>query len=503
MSQTEAYELLRQHEELQKQHAELLKERLYLQQELDFLKRQLFGRKSERYLSTDLPLPPNTLFNQTDQLSNSEPLENLTEKITYTREKPVIKKGGRKSLPEHLHREVIILEPENKGDEWHCIGKEITEELEYKPGVMYVNRFERPKYKDPHTQQIHIAPIPLRVVDKCIAGPQLMSHVLISKYIDHMPYYRQLQGFKRMFNVKLSKSTFGDWAAQYADELEILFDALSKEILNTNYLQIDESPFKVQSDEVDGKCHLGYMWVCRDPQKDLVLFSYQHGRGGESLKKHIKYFKGMLQCDGWKVYEQLEQDSKITLISCWAHARRYFEQSLDSDQVRSEFVLNKIQELYNIERHCRDNNYNIDQRHKWRQEYAVSILNSIKEYLDKNVELILPDLAIGKAFGYALKRWDKLIEYVNHGEVEIDNNLVENAIRPLALGKKNYLFAGSEDSAHRAATMYSLLGTCKLHNVNPYEWLSDVFNRLGDYPVNKIHELLPHNWIKRRAEIQT
>lgn len=481
------------------QNAEYKKENEYLRHEIAQLKRLIFGTKSERFISQEPPLPPNTLFSET--LDNNQSLENLTEEITYTREKNVHKRGGRKELPAHLQRNVIELKPDGYTDDMKYIGMKVTEELEYIPGQMYVNRYERPKYIDPITKKILIAPMPSRVVDKCIAGPQMMAYVLISKFMDHIPYYRQLQQFKRMFEVVIGKSTFGEWASQYATALKPLFDALSKEILAANYLQTDESPFKVQSDEVEGKCHIGYMWVSRDPINNLVLFTYQKGRSGECFKNHIKGFKGKLQSDGYNVYELYENDPDITLFSCWAHARRYFEQALSSDQQRSEYVLKKIQTLYDIERHAKDNNLSYEERLELRQKISVDILNQIKDYLDRNLQSILPSLAIGKAFNYSLNRWDKLCAYTQYGEVEIDNNLVENTIRPIALGRKNYLFAGSHESAERSAIVYSLLGTCKLNDINPYEWLTDVFIRIKDHPINRISELLPHNWIKSHASV--
>lgn len=480
--------------ELKQQNLELQKEILYLKEELSNLKRLIFGKKAERFVSEEPPFPPNTLFSQQDQLSNEKAQENLTETISYTRQKPVVKKGGRKTLPAHLHREVIVIEPRDKSEDWNCIGKEVTEELDYKPGVMFVNRYERPKYVDPQTESIHIAPMPGRVVDKCIAGPAFMSHVLIEKYMDHNPLHRQLSQYKRIHQVDIPKSTFGDWTCQYVNALLPLYDAHLKEVLSSSYLQTDESPFKVQDHEKEGKCHKGYMWVSRDPQKNLVLFTYQKGRSGQCLYDHIGKFKGKLQVDGYEVYNYYEDDPQVILFGCWAHARRYFEQALQNDKTRSEFVLKKIQELYKIERYCRENEYTIDQRQKWRQEHSISVLNEIKQYLDREVNSILPDLAIGKAFGYTLTRWEKLIRYAQHGEVEIDNNLVENSIRPLALGRKNYLFAGSHESAQRSAVMYSLLGTCKILGINPYNWLTDVFNRIKDHPIKRISELLPQNW---------
>ena len=481
------------------QNAEYKNRIAFLEHEIAQLKRLIFGTKSERYISEEQPFPPNTLFSE---LQDDQPLENLTEEISYTRDKPVCKRGGRKELPAHLERIVIVLEPEGKTDDMKCIGRKVTEELEYIPPVIFVNRYERPKYKDPQSEKIIIAPMPFRVVDKCIAGPAMMANVIISKYIDHMPYYRQLQQFKRMHQVDISRSTFGEWASKYVNVLEPIYNAHKNEILSSDYLQTDESPIKVQSDEVKGKCHIGYMWVSRDPQKNLVLFTYQKGRSGECFENHIQGFKGKLQTDGYRVYESYENDPDFILFSCWSHARRYFEQAKDNDKQRSDYVLRKIQILYKIEESAKEQNFTNEQRQKWRQERATPVLNTIKEYLDKNVESILPSSTIGKAFNYTIKRWDKLLAYTFHGEVEIDNNLVENSIRPLALGRKNFMFAGSDESAQRAAISYSLFATCKLHGINPYEWLTDVFHRIKDHPINRISELLPQNWRKSTAQTE-
>jgi transposase len=476
------------------QNAEYKSRIAFLEHELSQLKRLIFGTKSERFISNEPPLPPNTLFSQASD--DELPLENLTEEITYTRDKPIQKRGGRKELPAHLRREIIVLEPEGKTDDMKCIGRKVTEELEYIPGTIHVNRFERPKYKDLKSEKIIIAPMPSRVVDKCIAGPDFMAYAVIGKYLDHNPYYRFLQQLKRIHQVDINRSTFGGWACQYVNILEPLFNTHKKDVLSADYLQTDESPIKVQSDEVKGKCHTGYMWVSRDPQKDLVLFTYQKGRSGECFKNHIQGFKGKLQTDGYNVYESYENDPDFILFSCWAHARRYFEQALDNDKQRADYVLRQIQILYKIEEAAKEQKLSNEERQKWRQEKATPVLNTIKEFLDKNVESILPSNAIGRAFGYTIKRWDKLLAYTFHGEVEIDNNLIENSIRPLALGRKNYLFAGSHESAQRAAMVYSLFATCKLHSINPFEWLTDVFHRIKDHPINRISELLPQNWRK-------
>ena len=488
-------------DEILKQNTEFKIENEKLKHELDYFRRLIFGKKSERFISNEPTLPPNTLFTQDAELIEENKLENLSEEIVTTQQKTVRKKGGRKEIPAHLHREITVIEPDDLSEDMKCIGILVTEELEYTPGVMYVKRTERPKYVDPITQRIVIAAMPPKPINKCIAGPQMMSHVIVQKYMDHLPLYRQLQQFKRNHNVDFSKSSFGQWVSQYVELLTPVYDALVKTTLSSNYIQNDESPYKVKTEEKKGNTHLGYMWATRNPQNNLIIFSYQKGRSSEHLHNHISSFRGIIQVDGYAVYDQLEYINGINIVSCWAHTRRYFEQALENDKERAEYVLKKIRKLYLIEQRARDENMNIESRKDLRKAESKTILDEIKDYLEKNVNSILPTSAIGKAFAYTLKRWDKLTKYVELGQVEIDNNLVENVIRPIALGRKNYLFAGSHESAQRAAMIYSLLGTCKINNLNPMEWLHDIFLRINDHPINQIEDLLPHNWIKTRSEI--
>lgn len=222
-----------------------------------------------------------------------------------------------------------------------------------------------------------------------------------------------------------------------------------------------------------------------------MLFDYRPGRGREGPSEILKDFSGHLQTDGYAVYEMFENRPGITLLSCMAHARRYFEQALDNDKTRAEFALQQIQLLYETERTARTNNYTPAQRLELRQRESVPVLESIKQWLAKNVTLVLPQSAIGKAITYSLARWDKLSVYATDGKLEIDNNWVENNIRPIALGRKNYLFAGSHDAAQRAAIIYSLLITCKLKNVNPFNWLKQTLSTIPDTKATNLIELLP------------
>ncbi|MFZ1515090.1 MAG: IS66 family transposase [Saprospiraceae bacterium] len=388
-----------------------------------------------------------------------------------------------------------MIEPENKSEGDRQIGTLVTEILEYTPGVMFVNRIERPKYINDERQELKIGIMPERPVDKSQFGIGLMTNAIVQKYMDHNPLYRQLEQMKRMHQVDISRSSFGESVQKHIELLTPIYEALKKEVLQQKYLQTDESPFKVQSETKKGSTDLGFMWVSRVPEKDLVLFSYQKGRSGECMNNHLQNFKGKLQTDGWKVYEQLEGSPEIELFNCWAHARRYFDQAKENDPKIATYMLKQIQILYEIEQYCRDQKLNIDERKKIRQEKSKVQLEKIKEFLDQqSMSNILPQSPVGKAIAYSLSRCDRLRKYVDHGEIEIDNNLIENSIRPLALGRENFLFAGSHESAHRAAMIYSLFGTCKINRINPHEWLKNILSRIKNHLINRIAEILPHNW---------
>jgi hypothetical protein len=264
--------------------------------------------------------------------------------------------------------------------------------------------------------------------------------------------------------------------------------------LNSSYLQADETTIKVLDKDKKGKTHLGYYWVYRAPLKNMVLFDYRQGRGGGGPQEVLKNYKGYLQTDGYEVYEHFAKTEGITLTGCMAHARRKFIEAQNNDSVRAEYILMHMQTLYELERQAQQEQLTVEQRYALRQEKALPILDTLHEWMKYNYQSVTPQSPIGKAIAYSLQRWDKLCVYTTNGALLIDNNLVENSIRPVALGRKNYLFAGSHNAAQRSAMIYSLLGTCRINNINPYDWLRDVFEKIPTHPINKIEDLLPHNW---------
>ncbi|SCC64418.1 IS66 C-terminal element, partial [Chitinophaga costaii] len=263
---------------------------------------------------------------------------------------------------------------------------------------------------------------------------------------------------------------------------------------NSEYLHVDETPIKVLDKDKKGETHRGYYWVYHNSLKDLVLFDYQPGRGREGPSAMLKDFKGHIQTDGYSGYNFLHKEEGITLFHCWAHARRKFYDALLNDEARATYALEQIQLLYTIERSAREAGMTAQEVLVLRQRVAVPVLQALKEWMVKTYQEVTPASVIGKALAYTLKLWDGLTAYATDGKLNIDNNQVENAIRPVAVGRKNYLFAGSHEAAQRSAMLYSLLGTCKLHRINPFEWMKDVLQRIGTYPVNQISNLLPYQW---------
>ena len=476
-------------------YEDLFIQNVQLRDELAQLKRLIFGSKHERFIPTASP-DQLALDMPSPQKEQGGPV--LLQNIQYQRKKeskPDTEKvqTGRMALPASLPREEEIIEPKVDVTGWKQIGKEITEELERIPGKLFVRKYLRPKYVNPLTGEIVIGELPVRPIDKGIAGPGLLAQIVIDKYVDHLPIYRQVQRFERE-GMKLPISRLADWISGTCHLLEPLYEVHRKQVLNSDYLQADETPIKVMDKDKKGATHRGYHWVYHAPVNRLVLFDYREGRGREGPNECLNNFSGFLQTDGYAVYEDFDKRSGITLLHCMAHARRMFDQALDNDRERAEYVLAQMQRLYAVERIGRDKSLSLEELYTLRQEQAVPVLENIKAWMMDTYPGVLPESTIGKAIGYALKRWDKLSLYTTDGRLQIDNNLVENAIRPVAIGRKNYLFAGSHDGARRAAMLYSFLGTCKINNVNPFEWLRDTLEIIPAHPVNQLEKLLPQNY---------
>lgn len=478
-------------------YEKLVQQNATLQHELDNLKRLIFGSKNERFIPSGSTPSQLSLDIQADAVAECSVVK--AQKIEYTRNSTEITKEhpGRTKLPDHLERREIIIEPAQVIEGSKKIGEEITEELEYEPGKLFVNRIVRPKYAKPNNEGIIIAPMIERPLPKSIVGPGLLAQIIIDKYVDHLPLYRQMERFKRE-GISIPYSTIGDWVKNGCMLIDPLYGALEKLILQSSYLHADESPVKVLDKDKKGtstgSVHRGYYWVYHNSIDGLVWFDYREGRGRDGPAEVLKNFKGYLQTDGYAVYDFFKHDKDIIVLHCMAHARRMFYEARDNDRAIAEYALGQIGLLYRVERKAKEQQLDPEQILHLRQTEAAPVLESLGKWMKETYVKALPKSTIGKALGYSIQRWPELMLYTTDGKLNIDNNPVENSIRPVAIGRKNYLFAGSHEAAKRSAMLYSLMGTCKLHSINPFIWLRDVLQRINNHPINKIAELLPQNW---------
>jgi hypothetical protein len=320
--------------------------------------------------------------------------------------------------------------------------------------------------------------------------------MVLDKYVYGLPLHRQIDKYRRL-GVNIPASTASDWMLKGWKHLIPLWELLKLMVINQKYLQADESPIKVQDRQHKNNIHNGYMWVYHAPADKLVLFDYRKSRDQSGPKEMLKDYAGILQTDGYTVYETLYGNHPhIMLVYCMAHARRKFVDALKYDKSKATEVLERMGQLYKLEQDMRDEGLTWEQRTQRRQQEAVPVLNDIKKWMDENVQKVLPKSPLGQAIAYTLPRWDGLCAYAEHGQIEIDNNMVENAIRPMAIGRKNFLFIGSHDAAEMTAAMYSFMSTCKKNGVHELEWLINVLGRIQSHNHKELYQLLPNNWEK-------
>lgn len=480
--------LSQERDTLTQEREALAQERDYLKAQVEMLRRMQFGQKRERFEAdtNQLSLP----FEAPEQ-ALQEQQEEIRQKIEYVRKRPNHK--GRAKLPQHLPVVEIEIHPEGDLSEMVCIGKEITEELECEPARFYINRYIRYKYAAKNGEGVQIADLPERVIDKGIPGAGLLAMILSGKYMDHLPLYRQKQIFARE-NIQIPSSTIEGWTKEALLKLQPLYDQLIFETKSSGYLQVDETPIKVLDSDKKGVAHQGYYWVYHAPLDGTVLFDYSPTRGDKAAFSMLENFRGYLQTDGYAVYEKYGKRKEVTHLACWAHARREFERALENDPPRAQKALLMIQALYAVERQARQAGLPPDQVKELRLEKSLPVINELGKWIFQEIKSTLPKSQIGKAMAYAYARWDALSAYLYDGSLHIDNNLVENAIRPVALGRKNYLFAGSHEAAQRAAMIYSLFAICKKHEVNPFHWLKYTLQNIMTINHKNLRELFPQNY---------
>lgn len=459
------------------------------------LKKQLFGNSSERQVESTLSQEQVLLsfFPEPAQPAATQQV------LLLPREERTDVRPRRQPAAKVLETVTERIEPAEKvcphcGKEKCEIGQEKSERYEYVPAKIVRHELIRPKLACPCGQAgVSIAPLPPTVVAQGQPAASLVAHVLLSKYADHLPLYRQQQQFARL-GVNFPKSTLSDWVEQGARWLQPIVREMKGQLLQRDYVQVDETPVKVQDPDVIGKCATGWLWVMGAPHSD-VIFEFHPGRGKEFAQQLLGDFKGYLQRDGYGVYGSLARDKlELKPVGCWAHARRKFIEAIEGQRALAMPIVDELRKLYMVERHARDEDLAAEQRHLLRQQLSLPILTALKPILQSARDKVLPESPMGKATRYCLGDWAALNAYLGDGRLEIDNNLTENAIRPSAIGKKNWLFIGHPDAGWRSAVIYSIIVSCKRRNIDPWEYLRDVLSRIPAMQQSQISSLLPANW---------
>jgi len=469
---------------------ELIDQVKQLQHQVALFQKILFGPRHERF-----KIVSEAASNQLSLGVHVEPIAEVSVEKTpvksYDRTKIEVKAKqhiGRQALPCSLRREEVIIEPDEEVSGCVRLEDEVTEVLEVKAAEFYVKRYVRRKYVRKESEGIAIGKLPLRAIEKGMVGASVLAMLIIGKFIDHLPIYRQVAIFKRV-GISLAYNTVVDWTNNGIDVLRPVYDRLVRLVLSSGYLQADETGMKVLDSEKKGSAHHGYLWAYRDVIENLVLFEYQRGRNKEAPRQMLKNFKGYLQTDGYAAYDQFYHRDGIKMLHCMAHARRYFKEAEDNDKERSIYALTLFQKIYEIEREIK--NQASAERVRVRQNQTLPLLNELHAWMTDQYRVVTPRSPLGKALEYALKRWKELTLFITDGQLEIDNNKIENEIRPIALGRKNYLFAGSHQAAQRIAMIYTLMASCKANGIDPLKWLTYVLEELPNRKVNNIDDLLP------------
>ena len=474
-----------------------------LKDQLALLKAKRFGKSSEKLDKQIEELEQRIESNELDSLDKEKQSE-LNQSI---KPKPQYN-SKRLKIPEHLPREDVILNPDPKcpdcgSGEFRKIADDISETLEHIPESFKVIRHIRPRCACTNCDKIVQAFAPSKAIDKGKAGSGLLAHIMIQKYCNHLPMYRQSQIYERE-GVEISRNTMTSWAAQCARLLNPLIDALKKSVFASEYLHADDTPIKVLAPGM-GKTKTGRIWAyvrdgrpCGEDTPPAVIYYYSPDRKGERPESHLSDFSGVLHADAYAGYDNLyisdkNPDATISEAACWAHTRRkFYEVTVANDKANIAIsVLEQISEIYKVESDIRG--LDPDQRLLHRQEKTKDLVEKLFINFKKYRNNLPQKSGTVKAINYAMKNQVALMRFLKDGQIEIDNNAAERAMRSIALGRKNWMFAGSDKGGHTAANIYSLIETAKINNVNPSLYLKKVFDLIQDYNSNKLHELLPWN----------
>jgi len=473
---------------------------------IEWLKRKVFGgRTSEK--SGDIPGQLKLDFGEAQPSEDEEAAytkaKEEVEEYYVKRKQAAAKRNekpahGRNELPESLRREVEDVFPEGYNEEeWELMPEafdEVTEILEHTPEEFFVRRIVKHKAvrKGDADRTIYAAKTPALPIAKSYASASLLAHIMTGKYYDHLPYYRQIDMYRRV-GVNIPATTINGWFLDVADLLRPLYYRIKDLVLASDYIQADETTVPVMKDEKH-RTVKGYLWQVRAIMQNLAFFHYDKGSRSKDVALSLfAYFQGAMQVDGYPVYDMYENKSGVLTLVCWAHARRYFTRAMSNDKARAEYALHIIGLLYEIERKADDDNLCYEEREELRANLALPILYGFEKWLKDEKPKVMPKSPIGKAINFALERYDRLCRYCADGRYRIDNNLVENGQRKVALGRKNYLFCGNDDAAEDAAVIYTMMECCRMVGADFEKWLTYVLDHIHEYDdySKPLDELLP------------
>ena len=474
-----------------------------LRQKLDALARRMFGKSSEKLDSAQMEL----LLDGMEEIKAVEAAAAQAalepkQKVDAARPR---ERGPR--VPEHLPVREIILDPEEvkaAPAEWTCIGEEVSEQLDYTPGSFTRLRTIRRKYVNRIAKHLPpiIAPLAPTLQERCLAAPSLLAHAFVSRYRDHLPWYR-IEGIYAGLGVEISRQTLCNWSGMAADASQLLIKEIGQNVFAGGYVQIDETPIEYLVPG-HGQTKTGYLWVVNNPQNGEMLFTWHTSRAAACLESLVPIgFSGVIQCDGYSAYDSFAQSKEragtLTLVGCWAHVRRKFFEAKEHTP-DAAWALAQIQKLYRIEEELREARADPEDRQRARHAQSRPIIEALQQKLLQlqGNRTHLPQSLMGQATRYALGQWESLLVFLEDGRVEIDNNLVENAIRPSAIGKKNWLFIGDANAGARAATFYTLMGNCRRLEVDAYAYLKELFTRLPTMTNRQMKDITPAAWAREQ-----